>query len=67
MQKYLMSFVKTGNPNTLWADDKPIWPKYTDDNGTMQQLVFNNADDFYVGQDDLLTAGNMYWNLGLWF
>jgi hypothetical protein len=61
MQKYLLSFVLTGNPNTLWANDKLYWPQY--DNGT--QIVSN--DTFSLTQDDLATAKSLFWNKALWY
>jgi len=66
MQKYLMSFVLTGNPNTKWADDKLFWPKYL--NGTdyaYTELVFN--DTFTLQEDDLATGKSLFWNKALWW
>lgn len=62
MQKYLMSFVLTGNPNTMWAEDKLHWPQYGNDT---TQLVFNTT--FYLEADDLATAKTLYWNKALWY
>jgi len=64
MQKYLMSFVLTGDPNTLWAEDKPSWPLYG--NGT-QEIVFNNDQEFYLRADDLVNERSAFWNQGLWY
>ncbi|KAE8908626.1 hypothetical protein PF005_g30669 [Phytophthora fragariae] len=64
MQKYLMSFVLTGNPNTMWADDKIYWPLYNESSvGT--QIVFN--DTFTVADDDLANAKSLFWNKALWY
>ncbi|PMD54800.1 carboxylesterase family protein-like protein [Hyaloscypha bicolor E] len=64
MQKYLMSFVLTGNPNTLWADDKLDWPLYnTSPAGT--ELVFNTT--FYLEDDNLANAKSLFWNKAMWY
>lgn len=67
MQKYLLSFVLCGNPNTLWPEDKLYWPKHNEGNfsaGT--QMIFN--DTFYLGEDDLAATPNaLYWNKALWY
>ncbi|KAJ5101922.1 hypothetical protein NUU61_004144 [Penicillium alfredii] len=62
MQKYLLSFVLTGNPNTKWASDKIHWPKY---GSNSTQLVFNTT--MYTGKDDLANAKSLYWNKALWY
>lgn len=62
MQKYLLSFVLTGNPNTEWADDKLFWPKYGNDTNT---LVFNST--FYLEEDDLANDKCLHWNKALWY
>ncbi|EOD52697.1 putative carboxylesterase family protein (secreted protein) protein [Neofusicoccum parvum UCRNP2] len=62
MQKYLMSFVLTGNPNTKWADEKLQWPKYGNDTNT---LVFNTT--MYLEEDDLANAKCLHWNKALWY
>lgn len=62
MQKHLLSLVLTGNPNTLWANDKLYWPQY--DNSSTQ-LVFN--DTFYLGPDDLANDRSLFWNKALWY
>jgi carboxylesterase type B len=62
MQKYLLSFVLTGNPNTLWAQDKLNWPQYGNDS---TQIVFNTT--FYLEADDLATDKVLYWNKALWY
>jgi hypothetical protein len=61
MQKYLLSFVLTGDPNTMWPNDKLYWPQYG--NGT--QIVLN--DTFSLGQDDLANAKSLFWNKALWY
>jgi carboxylesterase type B len=64
MQKYLLSFVLTGNPNTMWADDKIYWPQYNESSvGT--QIVFN--DTFTVADDDLANSKSLFWNKALWY
>ncbi|KAG2502502.1 hypothetical protein JM16_009773, partial [Phytophthora kernoviae] len=53
MQKYLMSFVLTGNPNTMWPEDKIYWPVYNESSvGT--EIVFN--DTFTLSDDDLANS-----------
>ncbi|CAH0476596.1 unnamed protein product [Peronospora belbahrii] len=49
MQKYLLSFVLTGNPNAMWAEDKIYWPLYNE-SALGAQIVFN--DTFTVENDD---------------
>ncbi|KIV87257.1 hypothetical protein PV11_02813 [Exophiala sideris] len=62
MQKYLLSFILTGNPNTKWPEDKLYWPKYGDNT---TQLIFN--DTFSIGTDDLANNRSLYWNKALWY
>ncbi|KAG3067952.1 hypothetical protein PI124_g21783 [Phytophthora idaei] len=64
MQKYLLSFVLTGNPNKMWSDDKIYWPQYNESSaGT--QIVFN--DTFTTSDDDLANAKSLFWNKALWY
>lgn len=64
MQKYLLSFILTGNPNTEWADDKLFWPKYNESTaGT--EIVFNTS--MYLQDDDLALDKVVYWNKALWY
>jgi carboxylesterase type B len=64
MQKYLLSFVLTGDPNTMWADDKLYWPTYnTSTVGT--ELVFNTT--FSTQDDDLASEKSLFWNKALWY
>ncbi|CAI5723359.1 unnamed protein product [Peronospora destructor] len=64
MQKYLLSFVLTGNPNTMWAEDKICWPLYNESSiGT--QIVFN--DTFTIADDDLANSKSLFWNKALWY
>ncbi|KAF8849421.1 carboxylesterase family protein-like protein [Acephala macrosclerotiorum] len=65
MQKYLMSFVLTGNPNTLWSEDKINWPMYSNDTTAGTQLVFNTT--FYLDDDNLANEKSLYWNKALWY
>ena len=62
MQKYLLSFVLTGNPNTKWSSDKLHWPKYGSD---ATELVFNTT--MYTQTDDLANIKSTYWNKALWY
>lgn len=64
MQKYLLSFVLTGNPNSKWPEDNPEWPLYNTTT-TGVQLVFNTT--FYTDVDDLATEKTLYWNQALWY
>lgn len=64
MQKYLLSFILTGNPNTEWADDKLFWPLYNESTaGT--EIVFNTS--MYLQDDDLALEKVVYWNKALWY
>ncbi|RLN92143.1 hypothetical protein BBJ28_00023152 [Nothophytophthora sp. Chile5] len=65
MQKYLMSFVLTGDPNTMWADDKLYWPQYGNESGPGTQIVFN--DTFTLAEDDLANEKSLFWNKALWY
>ncbi|ORY65201.1 esterase [Pseudomassariella vexata] len=65
MQKYLMSFVLTGDPNTMWPEDKINWPKYGNDSTAGTQLVFNTT--FYLDEDDLANERSLFWNKALWY
>ncbi|KAJ5718168.1 hypothetical protein N7488_003814 [Penicillium malachiteum] len=62
MQKYLLSFVLTGNPNTKWAGDKVYWPNY---GSNATELVFNYT--MYLQNDDLANAKSTYFNKALWY
>ncbi|KAL3671101.1 hypothetical protein V7S43_004283 [Phytophthora oleae] len=64
MQKYLLSFVLTGNPNTKWADDKIYWPLFNE-TSARTQIVFN--DTFTIEDDDLDNAKSLFWNKALWY
>ncbi|KAJ5010634.1 hypothetical protein K4K57_006913 [Colletotrichum sp. SAR 10_99] len=65
MQKYLMSFVLTGNPNTMWAEDKLEWPQYGNDTTAGTQIVFNTT--FYLDEDDLANDKALFWNKATWY
>jgi len=66
MQKYLLSFVLTGNPNTEWPDDKLYWPMYNEStSGNGIEIVFN--DTFTTSDDDLANDKSLYWNKALWY
>ncbi|KAL4923081.1 uncharacterized protein BDV17DRAFT_296689 [Aspergillus undulatus] len=57
MQKYL-----TGNPNTLWPEDKIYWPKYGNLTNT---ISFNNTLSLTV--DELANDKSLFWNKVLWY
>ncbi|KAL3671097.1 hypothetical protein V7S43_004279 [Phytophthora oleae] len=64
MQKYLVSFVLTGNPNSVWPEDNIYWPMFNESTvGT--QIVFN--DTFTIADDDLANAKSLFWNKALWY
>ncbi|KAG3134442.1 hypothetical protein PI126_g18688 [Phytophthora idaei] len=64
MQKYLVSFVLTGNPNSIWPEDNIYWPMFNESSvGT--QVVFN--DMFTVAGDDLASAQSTFCNKALWY
>jgi len=67
IQKYLLSFVLTGNPNTRWPEDKLYWPKYMEGNLTngSTQIIFNTT--FSLGSDDLANEKSLFWNQALWY
>jgi carboxylesterase type B len=66
MQKYLLSFVLTGNPNTKWSGDKLYWPRYDEAAaGNGVQIVFN--DTFSTSEDDLANAKSLFANKALWY
>ncbi|KAG6975298.1 hypothetical protein JG688_00002528 [Phytophthora aleatoria] len=61
---YLLSFVITGNSNTMWPDDKLYWPQYNESSvGT--EIVFD--DTFTVADDDLANSKSLFWNKALWY
>ncbi|KAH8882095.1 esterase [Thozetella sp. PMI_491] len=64
MQKYLLSFVLSGNPNTQWPNDKLFWPQYNETT-TGTELVFNET--MYTQDDDLALEKVVYWNKALWY
>ncbi|KAE8908634.1 hypothetical protein PF005_g11905 [Phytophthora fragariae] len=64
MQKYLLSFVLTGNPNSVWADDKPYWPRYNESVAGVQ-IVMN--DTFSIADDYLAGSKSLFWNKALWY
>lgn len=67
MQKYLLSFVLTGDPNGQWADDKLFWPRYNESESSSAgtELVFNTT--MYTQDDDLAIEKVVYWNKALWY
>ncbi|KAF7881732.1 uncharacterized protein EAF02_006420 [Botrytis sinoallii] len=57
-------FALTGNPNTLWPNDKMEWPLYnTSTNGV--EIVFNTT--MYLQADSLANAKSRFWNKALWY
>ncbi|EGZ09277.1 hypothetical protein PHYSODRAFT_249859 [Phytophthora sojae] len=64
MQKYLLCFVITSNPNSAWPDDKPYWPRYNESSDGVE-IVFN--DTITVADDDLANEKSVYWNKALWY
>lgn len=64
MQRYLVSFVLTGDPNGMWSDEQVYWPRYNETE-TGIELVFNTT--FTTGQDDLATAKSLFWNHAFWY
>lgn len=62
MQKYLLSFVLTGNPNTLWPNDKIYWPKYGNATNTIN---FNTT--MSITFDDLANDKSLFRNKALWY
>ena len=83
MQKYLVSFVLTGNPNTKWSSDKLDWPKYNSAGNSTESTALVNVntttllpspgiqlvfnDTFYLSTDDLATKRTLLWNQALWY
>ena len=83
MQKYLVSFVLTGNPNTKWSSDKLYWPKYNSAENSTESTALVNVnsttllpspgtqlvfnDTFYLSTDDLATKRTLLWNKALWY
>ncbi|TDZ30048.1 Para-nitrobenzyl esterase [Colletotrichum spinosum] len=65
MQKYLLSFVLTGDPNAKWAEDKLEWPQYGNSSTAGTQIVFNTT--FYLDEDDLANEKALFWNKALWY
>lgn len=65
MQKYLLSFALTGDPNSLWTEDKLYWPQYTNGTTATTELVFNTT--FYLQEDNLANAKSLEWNKAVWY
>ncbi|RAH52033.1 hypothetical protein BO85DRAFT_464296 [Aspergillus piperis CBS 112811] len=55
MQQYLLAFVLTGNPNTLWLDDKIYCPKYRNATNT---ISFNTT--MSITFDDLANDKTLF-------
>lgn len=66
MQKYLVSFILKGDPNTLWPEDKLYWPIHGGNSSSVgQELVFNNT--IYIQDDSLANNRSLFWNKALWY
>ncbi|KAJ8068729.1 hypothetical protein OCU04_002427 [Sclerotinia nivalis] len=65
MQKYLVSFILTGNPNTMWPEDKLYWPLHGGNSFSVgKELVLN--DTMYIQDDILANNRSLFWNKALW-
>lgn len=69
MQKYLLSFVITGDPNKLWPDAKGkiYWPKYNQGNQPQGRAMIFNTTGFTIGPYDLSNERSVFWNKALWY
>ncbi|RAL67421.1 hypothetical protein DID88_008176 [Monilinia fructigena] len=66
MQKYLVSFILKGDPNTLWPEDKLYWPIHGGNSSSVgRELVFNNT--IYIQDDSLANNRSLFWNKALWY
>ncbi|TGO14347.1 hypothetical protein BTUL_0054g00150 [Botrytis tulipae] len=66
MQKYLVSFILTGDPNKMWPEDKLYWPLHGGNASSPgQELVFN--DTMYIQDDILASEKSVFWNKALWY
>ncbi|KAI9647017.1 hypothetical protein NHQ30_005019 [Ciborinia camelliae] len=66
MQMYLMSFILTGNPNTMWSQHTLFWPIHAGNSSSPgHELVFNNT--MYVQDDLLANHKSLFWNKALWY
>ena len=63
MQKYLLSFVLTGDPNGRWTNETTYWPRY---GNSATELVFNTTA-FTTQADDLASESCLFWNKALWY
>lgn len=61
-----MSFILTGNPNTMWPEDKLYWPLHGGNSSSVgTELVFNST--FYLEEDSLANDKSIFWNKALWY
>lgn len=69
MQKYLLSFVMTRDPNEMWSNDtgKMYWPKYTENKNAIGTTILFNTTEMSLGGDDLANQKSMFWNKALWY
>ncbi|KAB8300403.1 hypothetical protein EYC80_000581 [Monilinia laxa] len=66
MQKYLVSFILSGDPNTLWPEDKLYWPIHGGNSSSVgRELVFNTT--IYIQDDSLANNRSLFWNKALWY
>ncbi|QSZ35471.1 hypothetical protein DSL72_008341 [Monilinia vaccinii-corymbosi] len=66
MQKYLVSFILTGDPNTMWREDKMDWPMHGGNSSSAgRELVFNHT--MYIQGDSLANDRSRFWNMALWY
>ena len=63
MQKYLLSFVLTGDPNGRWTNETTYWPRY---GSSATEMVFNTTA-FTTQSDDLANQRCLFWNKALWY
>ncbi len=63
VQKYLMSLVLTGYPNTIWTNDRIDWLLYGNSLAG-QQIVF--SETFKIQEDDLVNNKIIYCSQALW-
>lgn len=62
LQRYLVSFLVTGDPNAQFSD-QPSWPRY----GSSGQVLGINTTGFQIIGDDLATNGSIWWNKALFY
>lgn len=63
MQKYLLSFLLTGDPNGRWATETTYRRRY----GTSAAKLVFNTSAFTTQADDLANQKCLFWNKALWY